>query len=188
MTIMGILTAFAGGVPSLILDRTAGNDSASPLAALWVVERPLILFGSLGLFLAALFFYRQRSLLAYYYGQIALSVTTAAYGDHSTAEWIAEADLWTSWDHYTRAFCCTGVGFIYYALAFILGTGEEVLPTPFVALWAPPAVVLLGYLIHRAVFDRYRDEYDPWSVLLTGVSDRGKRFRSNLRRGSEPPN
>ena len=182
MTIMGILTAFAGGVPSLALDRTAGSAGDSPLAVLWVAERPLILSGSLALFLAALFFYRQRSLLAYYYGQIALSVTPAAYGDKTTAEWIAEADLWTSWDFYARAFSCTSLGFIYYAIAIVLGTSPEVLPIPPVALWGPPAIVLLGYLMHRAIFERYRDEYDPWEVVLTGVSERGKRLRSRLKR------
>ena len=90
MTIMGILTAFAGGVPSLVLDRTAGASTSSPFSALWEVERPLILCGSLALFLAALYFYRQRSLLAYYYGQLALSTTPAAYRDKDPAEWIEE--------------------------------------------------------------------------------------------------
>src|SRR5262245_49949496 len=66
MTIMGLLSAFSVAVPAFVLDRTAGAKPVEQLALanLWSDDRPLLLAGSLALFLAALGFYLQRSHLA----------------------------------------------------------------------------------------------------------------------------
>lgn len=172
MTIMGILTAFAGAVPSFVLDRTAGSKEATWLSALWISNSTLVLLGSCCLFLAALYFYRQRSLLAYYAGQIALDGTPASFGDKTLAEWITEADLWTKWDYYARAFSLTTLGFIYYGVALVAGQtpapaafGSGIYLFPFVA-------VLAWYLIRGTVFLWYRDEYRPWRRFLLGRTER----------------
>src|ERR1700735_3788107 len=79
MTIMGLLTAFAVAVPALVLDHIAGaKESEQPtLYWMWQTEQVMLAAGSLVFFLSALSFYLQRSALAYYYGQLRLSLTEA---------------------------------------------------------------------------------------------------------------
>src|SRR4051812_24717195 len=73
MTIMGILSTFCVIVSGGALDRIAGSDKAY-FKDVWNNGSPYILLGSVFALLAALFFYLQRSLLAWYYGQISLCV------------------------------------------------------------------------------------------------------------------
>lgn len=172
MTIMGILTAFAGGVPSFVLDRTIGSKDATPAMAIWTSYSPLVLLGSAALFLSALYFYRQRSELAYYVGQISLCLTPADYKDKTVAKWITEADLWSTWDHYATAFAFVAIGFVYYGMALILTRGPNVVELTRYHLYGPTVVILLGLLIHRAVFHKYKDEYRPWRAFWLGVRER----------------
>jgi hypothetical protein len=57
MTIMGLLSAFAVGVPAVVLDRTAGADSSThaALANVWLEQRLLMIVGSFAFTFAALF-------------------------------------------------------------------------------------------------------------------------------------
>jgi hypothetical protein len=162
MAIMGILSVFTAVTPALALDRTlaAAKDSAG--VALWAVASTPILIGSTALLLAAAFFYRQRSNLAYYYGQIALSLTPSAYGEYSTKNFVHEADLLTSWTPYFAAFFLTSYGFLAYGVAVGLG-GKWLRPdlAPRVLLWSA-AVLGVSYAVHARVMWRFKNEYDPW--------------------------
>ena len=55
------------------------------------------------LLLATLSFYRQRSLLAWYYGQMALEDSGHITGQ-GLREWLQDADGWDTWMHYQRGF------------------------------------------------------------------------------------
>ena len=79
MTIMGLLTAFAVAVPALVLDHVAGaKPSEQPIMyEMWQYEQVVLAAGSLVFFSSALSFYLQRSALAYYLGQLRLSLTAA---------------------------------------------------------------------------------------------------------------
>jgi hypothetical protein len=73
MTIMGILSTFAIAVPAFVLERafSAGSGFFYDLRTL---GQNYLLTGSALMLLAAAAFYKQRSQLAWYYGQIALGV------------------------------------------------------------------------------------------------------------------
>lgn len=72
---MGVLSAFAVAVPGLVISQVAGAGDKSLLRDVWTGYHLWILIGSLALMFSALMFYRQRSLLAYYYGQICLTLS-----------------------------------------------------------------------------------------------------------------
>ena len=105
MTLMGLLSAFAVAVPAIVLDRTAGarQDEQPHLAALWAEHRGLLAAGKLVFLLSALYFYRQRSLLAYYLGQLRFSQTPARYPGMSDRHLLEIADSWATWVHYQTA-------------------------------------------------------------------------------------
>ena len=77
MTIEGILSAFCVAVGAVVFDRILGakGDSASGLvAALQYFSYPYVLAAIVGLMAAALFFYLQRSALAWRYGELSLVI------------------------------------------------------------------------------------------------------------------
>jgi hypothetical protein len=74
MTIMGILSTFCVAAAALLIDRvgSAGHDSFfEGLAKSHIVQ---VLIGSGLLMLAGLYFYLQRSILAFFYGSICMSI------------------------------------------------------------------------------------------------------------------
>ena len=93
MTIMGILSAFSLSVVALVLKGLEDAKSDSIFHAVWAKGPLFVVFGcalSLG---AALLFYRQRSLLAWYYGQLCL-VNIGLNG--SVEDWLQESTTWHS--------------------------------------------------------------------------------------------
>jgi hypothetical protein len=66
MTIMGILSGFCVAVLALVVDKIAGAKDQTPLASLWTDQSETWLIGAGALLVSALFFYRQRSHLAWY--------------------------------------------------------------------------------------------------------------------------
>src|ERR1700688_1793386 len=86
MTIMGILSFFCvsviGVVLKTIFDSTLGGhgiDSQSLGGQAWLKGSYYITWGTPSLLAASLSFYRQRSRLAWYLGQICLSELTSGY-------------------------------------------------------------------------------------------------------------
>jgi len=120
MTIMGVLSAFCALVPALTLDRVgSASGSGTLFYQLWHCERWYVIVGSTSLLLAAAVFYRQRSWLAWFYGQISLSMLQV-YGDGpDTKQWLKDADSWATWIPYRAAFWLTGLGFVEYGAALV---------------------------------------------------------------------
>jgi hypothetical protein len=107
MTIMGILSAFFVAVPAFFIEKILSADQGSIayscLSALSHASIYLVVASILFL-VAALFFYRQRSRLAWLYGQIALEAAMPEYTEHRIHDWLKEADSWQSWIPYNTAF------------------------------------------------------------------------------------
>ncbi len=120
MTIMGVLSAFCALVPALTLDRVGGAREPDTLFyQLWHCEQWYIVVGSVSFILAAGWFYRQRSWLAWYYGQISLSTQELYKNGRDTKYWLKETDSWATWVPYRIAFSLTGLGFGEYVAALI---------------------------------------------------------------------
>ena len=99
MTIMGILSTFCVAAVALTLDRIGNADLSKDTVfrRIWEHDSTFVLVGSGWLLLAALCFYLQRSLVAYYYGGISLSLNNPEGHPWSTATWLVEADAWAVW-------------------------------------------------------------------------------------------
>ena len=144
MSIMGILSGFSisvlGGVWWKLADASEGNKSL-----LWRVvsngHATVVLASALSL-IAALCFYRQRSLLAFYYGQIAIATGHPNVAASGADALVAEADSWETWIFYRWGFVCLTLAFVGYGLAFTLGYIE--LPEWFWPLGSYGLLVLLG--------------------------------------------
>ena len=121
MAIMGILSAFAVAVPGLVISKVAGSVPDTPLNQLWTTQAPQLLLGSMSFLLSALYFYRERSLLAWFSGQLALSESLGEPASRR-GELLTEADAWTTWIHYRWGFIGTYLGFTLYGLAFAATT------------------------------------------------------------------
>jgi hypothetical protein len=109
MTIEGILSAFCVAVGAVVFDRVLGAqaETASNLVkALQEFSYPYVLAAIIGLLTAALFFYLQRSTLAWLYGQLSLAVTremahgTAQTDSSSFIEGLDTGDSWSLWNRY----------------------------------------------------------------------------------------
>jgi hypothetical protein len=119
MTIMGILSTFCVLVIGLTVNGSLGAEKGE-IKNLWVFGQWYVLGGSLWMLVAALFFYRQRSLLAYYYGQISLCHVKGSSGEFDDVESaLLDADAWVTWFFYQCAFASMIVGFVAYGLALV---------------------------------------------------------------------
>jgi hypothetical protein len=99
MTIMGILSAFCLGVPSVILERlTSAKDNE--LASIWACGEFYFWAASFLMLCSATLFYKQRSLLAFYYGRIALGKPPDTDCGPEFKTWTDRADSWTTWIPY----------------------------------------------------------------------------------------
>jgi hypothetical protein len=121
MTIMGILSAFSVAAPAGILVTVLGKDS-QVTSKLWNDMAPFLIVGSILCVLAALLFYKQRSVLAWNYGQICLIQAqrgTNSDFDAELAGWLRDVDGWDTWWPYCCAFTFLVAGFADYILAII---------------------------------------------------------------------
>jgi hypothetical protein len=166
MTIMGLLTAFSIAVPSLVLDRLAGAKESEQfnLYLLWDTQRPLILAGSMSFFLAALAFYLQRSHLAYYFGQLRLSLTPAAYAGSPTKSLLEEADSWSAWVRYNTAFALLIPGFVFYGIAIFIPFIDRI---GALVCIAAISTLVIGYSsLNYLVKSRGKFEDHPWKIFF----------------------
>jgi len=101
MSIMGVLSTFCLAVPSLFLERVVSADEKSIahdfLLKLWSNGWLFLVVATGIMFFGAAYFYKQRSRLAWYYGQIALKMALADYTARSLEEWLKDADSWETW-------------------------------------------------------------------------------------------
>jgi len=117
MTIMGILSTFCVAAASLVIDRVCGADKSSYFQQLAQSRLPDVLVGSGFLLLACLCFYLQRSLLAFYYGGICMSIARPGQSTWSMERWLIEADSWATWIRYRFGFMFLILATVAYGVA-----------------------------------------------------------------------
>lgn len=119
MTIMGILSAVSVAAPAGVLNTVLGEQTGLR-GLLWLTGRHFIVLGSVLSVLAALYFYKQRSLLAWYYGQISLrgAIEEDPTASAEVRELIRGADSWESWWPYSWGFTVVCAALSAYVFAF----------------------------------------------------------------------
>jgi hypothetical protein len=128
MTIEGILSAFCVAVGGVAFDRVLAvkADGASPFVGqLQEFSYPFVLAAIAGLVTAALFFYLQRSALAWHYGEISFAVATELAGEAGEAsllESLDDAHSWSAWNRYK------------FGWSFLAVTAAEILLALFCAI------------------------------------------------------
>lgn len=164
MTILGILSAACIAVPVFMLDKLAGALVESGLGRTWSHFGTALKLSSLYLAIGALLFFKQRSLLAWFYGQIAINVSPAADEDSEaeTIDLIEGADAWSTWTWYSLGFDCLILGVVVFALA-VSGLGASWLNTA-ALLAAVPTALVAG--LQTFVFCRHAREKDPWAKVF----------------------
>jgi hypothetical protein len=117
MSIMGILSTFCLAVPAIIFERvTTANDNF--LAYVWICGESYFLIASVSMLAAASLFYKERSELAWYYGQIALKENLPDYVEPSINQWLKDVDSWETWVWYKIAFYLIFFASFEYVIAF----------------------------------------------------------------------
>lgn len=117
MTIMGVLSAFAASALAAVLWKMADAEPSKASLVSGLIKAPWFIIVATALnLLSALAFYRQRSLLAWHYGQIAL--TAVGQPGKTVEEQSQDADGWDTWVHHWRGWAWLSLGFLGYGLAF----------------------------------------------------------------------
>jgi hypothetical protein len=145
------------------------KEHESWLKSLLASDGPGLLIGLALVLCAALFFYRQRSWLAWCYGQLTLTVQTYNVTGSNTKEWLAFADSWSTWRSYRFAFCCLCAGVLELALV----TSHQ-LPNfpPWIKYWhiaqtaVPPTFTLCFCLFVSVAFSQFPESSTPYKSLI----------------------
>jgi hypothetical protein len=108
MTIMGILSTFCvvavGGCITVL--SGISKENVEWLKVFWYEEGSFLLLGLTAVLFSGFFFYRQRSILSYYVGQIYLSSYDVNIADGTVHDLHKRADSWVTWRFYRIAFLC----------------------------------------------------------------------------------
>jgi hypothetical protein len=148
MAIMGLLSTFCVLVIGLTVNSSLSAERGE-LKNVWPYGHWYLLGGSFWTLIAALLFYRQRSLLAYYYGQIALCHVQGSAGEFENVESaMLDADAWITWFFYQCGFACLIAGFVNYGIALLSLTVPGVRdPTAIWSLALAGGVVVLAFAV-----------------------------------------
>jgi hypothetical protein len=117
MTIMGILSAFSVSAVVIVLKGLGDAKSDSVLRAIWDQGAVFVVTGCLFALTAALFFYLERSILAWYYGQLCLAENGLTL--YSVRDWLYDADSWATWNRYKFAFALLSLSFFEFSCSLI---------------------------------------------------------------------
>ena len=159
MTIMGILSTFCVAVIALVLDRVCGADKPTLFLTVRETQGHYLWPGTVAFSLAAALFYKQRSDLAWFYGQIALSLTSPSVSGQSTDDLYRDADSWATWIPYRCAFTALAIGAVLLALAVLAACREEPIPPPVVLALAIGVTAIQAVWI--VILWRCKYEDDP---------------------------
>ncbi len=181
MTIMGLLSTFSVLVIGLTVNSSLAADRGE-LMNVWPNGHWYLFGGSFWMLLAALLFYRQRSLLAYYYGQIALCHIQDSSGEYENIESaLMDADAWITRFFYQSGFACMIVDFVHYGIALLSLIVPYVSePTIIRGVLLAGGIIVVGFVLwnHRRL--RAVDE-DPrerrrsgWIAKPSGTAKRKK--------------
>jgi hypothetical protein len=169
MTIMGVLSAITVLAPAGILNAIVGEKSGAR-GEIWLSARAFIAVGSTLCVLAAGFFYKQRSDLAWFYGQICLSDTYPADppSGMSVSELMRKADYWSSWWPYSWGFTALWAAFGEYLMALILLVNSPwqmpgyARAVRLVALWSWVIGAVSVAWVQWKVLHKYESRESPW--------------------------
>ena len=117
-------------------------------------------------------FYQQRSALAWFYGQISLSIEQPGITGLSTEEWYREADSWATWVPYQSAFAPLAIGIAFYAYALILQ--KSLLRIP---IWVALSIVGCAAAIQVGrvlIFHHYKYEDDSLASFRESIGFKRK--------------
>jgi hypothetical protein len=136
MTIQGILSAFCVGFAAAAFDRVLlGKAPPGPSSTLITNLRtnpgPFVLAAIIAIMVAALFFYLQRSELAWLHGQISLAVTrkmeniSAPPDGYTFEEGLKIGNSWSLWNRYIfgLSFLCVAAADALIVVIFGEATG-----------------------------------------------------------------
>lgn len=160
MTIMGILSTFCIVSLGFVAEKLIFPDKDSN-TAFWENVTFLCFLGLGGFLSAGWCFYRQRSLLAWYFGQISLY---KARGDEEKVKsLLTDSDAWSNWTWYQGGF-----GGLFLAF-FSLGCVSLSDVWPFIVHWQFPigcGCLLLcglwsGFVIAAYILFPFEDEPGP---------------------------
>jgi len=166
MTIMGILSAVAIAAPAGIFNALLGDKSAFK-DQLWGAGPFFILAGSVFCVLSAALFYKERSLLAWFYGQMCLveSLDDSSHIPEQMREYMRRADSWETWIPYTWGFTALFAGFVEYAsatLSVLAGPNARLsLTATVIGRFFPFFAVAFAFL-QRHVWSHYSFSDEPW--------------------------
>jgi hypothetical protein len=142
MTIMGVLSTFCIVVPLFVLERLTSAEKGF-LSGLWSSGSRYFWFGLILMLLAGGLYYKQRSLLAWYYGQISLKMALPHHDTSEIETWLREADSWACWSSYNTAFYLMIAGSFEYGLG-ILSTNVDYLRNHNILMGMIP---ILGFVL-----------------------------------------
>jgi len=176
MTIMGILSAASVAAPAGILNACLSKDAQ---ALLWNPEHFFIVMGSALCVIAAMLFYKERSDLAWYYGQICLTEAISEKKSLTAElrEWLRNADSWETWWPYCLGFTALVAGIAEYLFAFFfllapshwswLATHLSILKI--LACLACPILACVVAPVQWYVRTRYKFSDDAWADFKTDL-------------------
>jgi len=129
MTIQGILSAFCVAAGAAAFDRVLGaktTDASPTIKSLQSVSFPYVVAAVAAIGLAGLFFYLQRSKLAWLHGQISFAVThemknlSIPLDACSLADGLTIGNSWSLWDCYKfgMSFLAVSASEMILALSF----------------------------------------------------------------------
>ena len=116
---MGILSAVSVIAPGGVLSAVLASDKG-PANTIWSTSNSFIVAGAAMCIVAALCFYRERSTLAWFYGQICLAQALDSDDVPRVREWLREADSWATWWPYSWGFTFLIAGFVEFLFAAFL--------------------------------------------------------------------
>lgn len=165
MSIMGILSTFCVAVPALILERvTTAEDNF--LANAWDFGNLYFLIASTLMLIAAGLFYKERSRLAWYYGQIALKENLPDYTEPSMNQWLKDADSWATWIWYKSAFYILFIAILEYIFAFSSFYSQVIKQNVFTYGVIPLIVLLIFVMVMTKVNLTFKYEDKPFIAWL----------------------
>jgi hypothetical protein len=173
MTIEGILSAFCVAVGGVAFDRVLGvkaDGASSFVGQLQEFSYPFVLAAIAGLVTAALFFYLQRSTLAWHYGEISFAVATelaggtgeagnAAILNHNILGNLDDAHSWSTWNRYKFGWSFLAVTAVEILLALFCAINRSSLRGHWCVGGLPFVVAAVVDLLLLNVMKR-RDERD----------------------------
>src|SRR5262245_49473650 len=109
MSIMGMLSTFCIATLALLLKEIAEAENGHYMEEVWKRAYLWISVGLVLLLVAAFVFYRQRALLANYYGWLCLTLNKSTTEQQ---ELLAEAEGKDTWLSYRIAFACLSAAMI----------------------------------------------------------------------------